>query len=90
MAKQGKLIYVGLQGSKREIFRPVAEPTRESHGDQYAAVIGPFRTVRGAEFMRDNGAGNPHCQCVADAERIAAGYAYDIALGKWIRKTVAA
>lgn len=39
------------------------------------AVIGPFRTVRGAEFMRQYGEGNPHCQTVGDAERLAKQYA---------------
>lgn len=32
------------------------------------ALIGPFRTRRGAEYM----ARNPYCACVADAEREAA------------------
>jgi hypothetical protein len=64
--------YVGLiGGGKREVFRSATTPTNDSHGAQYLAVIGPFRTVRGANFMRDHGQGNPHCQCVADAERLA-------------------
>jgi len=64
-------IYVGLEVGKREVFRASSIPTEQTHGVQYAAVIGPFRTIRGARFMRDHGAGNPHCQCVADAERLA-------------------
>lgn len=63
-------IYLGLNEGRREIFRHDREPTRESHGQTYFAVVGPFRTLRGAHFMRDYGAGNPHCLCVRDAERI--------------------
>jgi len=67
-----KRLYVGLfDDGKREVFRSTATPTAESHGEKYVAVIGPFRTVRGANFMRDHGQGNPHCQCVSDAERLA-------------------
>jgi hypothetical protein len=62
--------YVGVCESKRTAFRSATEPTPETH-PQFNAVIGPFRTKRGAEFMRDHGANNPHCQTVADAERIA-------------------
>jgi hypothetical protein len=66
-------IYVGasrLFTSQRSVFHSDSEPTAETH-PQYAYVIGPFRTKRAAEFMRDFGANNPHCQCVADAERLA-------------------
>ena len=70
-----KRIYVGIVSRETvrfsEVFRSERTPTRESTGLRYAAVIGPFRTMRGAEFMRDHGAGNPHCQSVRDAERLA-------------------
>jgi hypothetical protein len=67
-----KRYYVGIgSDGKRKLFRSAAEPEVHTHGSIYSAVIGPFRTKRGAEFMRDNGAGNPHCQTVRDAERIA-------------------
>lgn len=73
--------YVGLRadGKGREVFRsasvPKAEPHPDTHlGPIYSAVIGPFRTRRGAEFMAKFGAGNPHCQSVADAERLASEY----------------
>ena len=67
-------IYVGLKadGSGREVFRSPSTPTQESH--PYSAVIGPFRTKRGSEFMAKYGAGNPHCQTVQDAEKLAANY----------------
>jgi hypothetical protein len=64
-------VYVGCTAGRREVFRCNFTPTAASHGDQYAAVIGPFRTVRGARFMAEHGEGNPHCLSVADAERIA-------------------
>ncbi len=59
-----------------EIFRAAITPTDESHGKTYALCSGPFRTIRGAVFMRDFGFLNPHCQCVADAERLAKHYAH--------------
>ena len=64
-------IYVGCKGNKREVFRADFTPTFDTHGKLYAAVIGPFRTLRGADFMAEKGQGNPHAQTVADAERIA-------------------
>ena len=65
-------VYMGYKlAGGREVFRSTSEPTQETHGQTYAAVIGPFRTVRAARFMRDCGANNPHLQCVNDAERIA-------------------
>lgn len=63
--------YVGLAGNARFLFRSATAPTEATHGAQFNAVIGPFQTKRGAEFMRAYGRGNPHCQCVADAERLA-------------------
>jgi len=72
-----KRIYLGLAldcTGTRTVFKAEGEPTQESHGAQYGAVIGPFRTMRGARFMADYGRGNPHCVCVADAERLARLY----------------
>ncbi len=78
-------IYVGaVRGGKREVFRSASEPTETSHGEKYRYVIGPFRTVKGARLMADFGEGNPHVQTVGDAERIAAGKKYDVALGRWV------
>jgi hypothetical protein len=63
--------YVGINNDgTREVFR-AANPTEETHGQKYAAVIGPFKTKRAAEFMAKYGRSNPHLQTVADAERIA-------------------
>ena len=71
------LQYVGIRidTGKRERFTYTGTPVRETHGHLYAAVIGPFQTVRGARFMAEHGRNNPHLQTVADAERIAKQYA---------------
>src|SRR5690348_17115800 len=77
--KRGKMktkrYYVGLKpnGVRAVFYMAVVEPTQEMC-PQYNAVIGPFRTKRGAEFMAKYGAGNPHCQTVQDAEKLAANY----------------
>ncbi len=63
--------YVGCQEGRREVFKAAATPSQASHGQRYAAVIGPFRTLRAARLMAQQGGTNPHLQCVADAERIA-------------------
>lgn len=52
-------------------------PEREEY-PAYNAVVGPFRTKRGAKFMLKFGQGNPHCRCVADAERLGRKYASDL------------
>lgn len=54
-----------------EVFKAAMIPTFATHGDIYAAVIGPFRTKRGATFMAQYGHANPHCRTVAEAERLA-------------------
>lgn len=82
-------LWLGISGTARTVFRSVETPTQETHGAQFAACVGPFRTKRGAEFMRDYGRANPHCQCVNDAERLARGEAYDIARGQWVKTRAA-
>lgn len=84
------MIFLGLNaaadcnaenGRKRgRVFRCDTEPTAETHGREYAAVVGPFRTVRGAKTMLHYGNNNPHIQHVSDAERIGRKYAADVAL----------
>ena len=64
-------IYLGLNSGKGEVFRAEKTPDIDSHGHRFAAVVGPFRTKRGAEFMRDFGFNNPHCRTVGEAERLA-------------------
>jgi hypothetical protein len=71
-----KRFYLGLRAETplREVFASANEPTELSHGQRYNAVVGPFNTKRGAEFMRDYGFANPHCRNVAEAERLARRY----------------
>lgn len=70
-------IYVGLRaGATSIVFRSATEPTETSHGKMFNAVMGPFRTLRGARFAALFGRGNPHIQHVNDAERIAKIHAY--------------
>ena len=67
-------LYLGyVTDGPPETFRSAHEPTFETHGEEYNYVVGPFRTLAGARFMRDYGERNPHCRCVADAERLARG-----------------
>lgn len=64
-------IYVGHKaGSKPQVFRSETEPTRDTHGHLYAAVVGPFRTMRAAKLDAETWP-NPHIYHVDDAERIA-------------------
>lgn len=63
--------YVGLKDLRREVFRCAYKPTVETHGHVYGAVIGPFKTKRGASFMARCGYNNPHCVTVKDAECLA-------------------
>ena len=65
--------YVGVNRAGYHTFSCASKPTQQSHGAIYNAVIGPFRTKRGAEYMAKYGKGNPHLQTVDDAERFAAG-----------------
>jgi hypothetical protein len=67
-----KVYYVGLTPGKRVVFYSDVIPVQRV--GFYNAVIGPFRTKQGAEFMSKHGGANPHCQTVADAERLAKKY----------------
>jgi hypothetical protein len=67
--------YVGLKDGIYEAFSSEEYPTEDSFGELYKAVIGPFKTRRGAEFMAAHGQGNPHLRSADDADRIAAEYA---------------
>ena len=42
--------YLGIKGTARKVFKSDVTPTQETHGEQFNAVIGPFRTKRGAMF----------------------------------------
>lgn len=64
--------YLGIKGSIRTVFSVGHPVTEQTHGAAFNAVVGPFRTKRAAEFMRDQGGFNPHCISVSAAERISA------------------
>lgn len=64
-------IYVGITDHGAIVFRSRTEPKSETHGGIYTHVIGPFRTLRGANYMKQFGLNNPHCVTVCDAERLA-------------------
>lgn len=53
------------------LFRSAQIPTRESHGQRFTAVIGPFRSKVGASFFARYGRNNPQIRTVKDAERLA-------------------
>lgn len=63
--------YVGFKGGGLTPFHFGSTPTESSHGHLYPAVIGPFKTKRGALWAEKYGPGNPHFQTVADAEYFA-------------------
>lgn len=80
-ARISRRLWVGINKGVRTVFRHAGEPSAEAC-PQFICAIGPFRTRRGADFMAGivTGAGNPHCRCVADAERLAAIHAGQSAL----------
>jgi len=63
--------YIGLKDGKRYLFQSASIPTEQEYGRAYTAVVGPFVTKRGALFMLQHGVNNPHCQTVAQAEKLA-------------------
>lgn len=67
----GKFFLGHKLNKESEIFKCDYIPTFETHGKIYNYVIGPFLTKRAAVFMKNHGNSNPHCQCVADAEKLA-------------------
>lgn len=64
-----RVMIAHIGGRIDEIFACECVPTFASHGQRYAAVIGPFRTKRAAIFMSRT-APNPHCRTVSEAERL--------------------
>jgi len=53
-----------------EAFHDSKKPDHKATGWKYAAVIGPFETMRAALWAEKYGRNNPHFQHVRDAERI--------------------
>ena len=66
-----KKYYVGVKDTKYEVFKSANDPTQDSHGHLYSAVIGAFWSKRGADYMAKYGRNNPHLQTVGQAERAA-------------------
>ena len=66
------MLYVGILNNSinREVFKDKDYPTEKKWKHKYGAVIGPFKTLRGANYMSDYGYNNPHLQHVDDAERL--------------------
>lgn len=64
--------YVGIvtDSVERKVFRSIYKPAPDTTGF-YVDIIGPFKTVKGARFMADNGYNNPSCVTVSQAERLA-------------------
>jgi hypothetical protein len=73
-------IYVGYcrTSLNMEKFSSAFQPTEKEYGEKYFAVIGPFITKRGADFMVKYGRNNPHIQIVSDAERLAKNEAINL------------
>jgi hypothetical protein len=64
-------IWLGVSGTNRVVFKYPTTPTQSTHELYYGYVIGPFKTMRGANYMAKYGVNNPHCTCVDDVERLA-------------------
>jgi len=53
------------------LFHAAQTPTKESHGQRFLAVIGPFKSKVGASYYARYGQGNPRIHTADDAERLA-------------------
>lgn len=78
MYRRKKYYVLQQAGKPWELFYLADEPTFATHGHIDGAFIGPFRTKMGAEYMRQYGNNNPHCRCVAEAEKLAKKMAIDM------------
>lgn len=81
-------IYVGRRtgGAPAAIFRASDTPTSDTHGDRYAAVIGPFASMAGARIMVAHGGNNPHIQSSTDADRMAKTHSCAACINDLIRR----
>jgi len=53
------------------LFHSAYIPTKETHGQRFVAVIGPFRSKVGASYFARYGRDNPNIRTADDAERLA-------------------
>jgi hypothetical protein len=65
--------YVGV-GTKTRVFQSSQHPCVQSHGDLYTNIIGPFKSLLGADYYAKYGKGDPNCSTFKEAEQL--GYAY--------------
>ena len=64
--------YLGKRGEDDLIlFHSVAIPNKQTHGQLYKAVIGPFQSKVGAGYFARYGKNTPDIRTAADAERLA-------------------
>ena len=69
-----KRYYIGITHGEYTLFTSECEPSQGTFGDSYVAVVGAFRTKRGAEYaLREWSSGNlgHYNQTVNQCERIA-------------------
>ena len=53
------------------LFRSAQPPTKESHGQRFISVIGPFKSKVGASYYARYGQGDPRLCTAEDMERLA-------------------
>lgn len=88
MAQLKNRFYVGYKDNKLVPIITKSVPIAETHG-HLGPIIGPFRSKMGMEFFVKYGYNNPHCQTVHEAEMIVRGFMWDLALMKWVKRSVA-
>ena len=71
MKRSKPYVGVGSSDGAYVFFKAKHMPTRETHGQDFTAVIGPFRSTRGAMWAARYGKGNPHFRSLRDAEALA-------------------
>jgi hypothetical protein len=62
--------YVGCRRNGAKVPFKTCDPSERANGRAFFALIGPFRTRRGAEYMAAAGR-SPTCLTVHDAEELA-------------------
>jgi hypothetical protein len=79
-----KRYYLGINGTRYTLVKTEvpSEELQGVFGKTYTAMIGPFRTKRGAVYMQTH----PGCETVRNAERLAMTPWYP-ALNKWSDQT---
>jgi len=70
--RERKKWYIGMvyETLKYHAFNSLPYPSRETMGNEYLYVVGPFKTKRAAKWAEKYAYDNPHFNTVEDAERI--------------------